>query len=167
MISTNIQKINSEIKKNCELSGRNPEKLVLIGASKSQPIEKIQEAYEAGLKNFGENYLQEAESKIGNLSETIIWHFIGSIQSRKAKKIAELQKKGIVEVKKCDLKWCKVKIKKFNGWINKRDIWGIESPATLPATYFINPKGEIVKSLFRPQTQESLEGVFSDLKEIF
>ena len=48
-----------------------------------------------------------------------------------------------------------------------RDIWGIESPATLPATYFINPKGEIVKSLFRPQTQESLEGVFSDLKEIF
>ena len=48
-----------------------------------------------------------------------------------------------------------------------RDIWGIESPASLPATYFINPKGEIVKSLFRPQTQESLEGVFSDLKEIF
>ena len=47
------------------------------------------------------------------------------------------------------------------------DIWGIESPATLPATYFINPKGEIVKSLLRPQTQESLEGVFSDLKEIF
>ena len=48
-----------------------------------------------------------------------------------------------------------------------RDIWGIESPATLPATYFFNPKGEIVKSLFKPQTQESLEGVFSDLKEIF
>ena len=48
-----------------------------------------------------------------------------------------------------------------------RDIWGIESPATLPATYFINPKGEIVKGLFKPQTQESLEGVFSDLKEIF
>ena len=48
-----------------------------------------------------------------------------------------------------------------------RDIWGIESPATLPATYFINPRGEIVKSLFKPQTQESLEGVFSDLKEIF
>ena len=48
-----------------------------------------------------------------------------------------------------------------------RDIWGIESPATLPATYFINPKGKIVKSLFKPQTQESLEGVFSDLKEIF
>ena len=90
MISTNIQKINSEIKENCELSGKDPEKLVLIGASKSQPVEKIQEAYEAGLKNFGENYLQEAESKIGKLSKTIIWHFIGSVQSRKAKKIAEI-----------------------------------------------------------------------------
>ena len=90
MISTNIQKINSEIKKNCELSGKDPEKLVLIGASKSQSVEKIQEAYEAGLKNFGENYLQEAESKIGKLSKTIIWHFIGSVQSRKAKKIAEI-----------------------------------------------------------------------------
>jgi pyridoxal phosphate enzyme (YggS family) len=90
VISTNIQKIKSEIKKNCELSGKDPEKLVLIGASKSQPVEKIQEAYEAGLKNFGENYLQEAESKIGKLSKTIIWHFIGSVQSRKAKKIAEI-----------------------------------------------------------------------------
>ena len=53
MISTNIQKINSEIKKNCELSGRNPEKLVLIGASKSQPVEKIQEAYETIKKERG------------------------------------------------------------------------------------------------------------------
>ena len=46
-----------------------------------------------------------------------------------------------------------------------RDIWGIESPATLPATYFINPEGEIVQSLFRPQTQESLEDVLRSLKE--
>ena len=47
-----------------------------------------------------------------------------------------------------------------------RDIWGIESPATLPATYFINPKGEIVQSLFRPQTQESLEDILRSLKEV-
>ena len=47
-----------------------------------------------------------------------------------------------------------------------RDIWGIESPATLPATYFINPDGEIVQSLFRPQTQESLEDILGSLKEI-
>ena len=46
-----------------------------------------------------------------------------------------------------------------------RDIWGIESPATLPATYFINPEGEIVQSLFRPQTQETLEDILRSLKE--
>ena len=47
-----------------------------------------------------------------------------------------------------------------------RDIWGIESPATLPATYFINPEGEIVQSLFRPQTQESLEDILGSLKKV-
>lgn len=47
-----------------------------------------------------------------------------------------------------------------------RDVWGIESPATLPATYFINPEGEIVQSLFRPQTQESLEDILRSLKEV-
>lgn len=47
-----------------------------------------------------------------------------------------------------------------------RDIWGIESPATLPATYFINPEGEIVQSLFRPQTQETLEDILRSLKEV-
>ena len=49
---------------------------------------------------------------------------------------------------------------------HQRDIWGIESPATLPATYFINPEGEIVQSLFRPQTQESLEDILRSLKEV-
>ena len=44
----------------------------------------------------------------------------------KSKKIANLHKNVIVEVKKCDIKWCKVKIRNFNGWINKEDIWGIE-----------------------------------------
>ena len=46
-----------------------------------------------------------------------------------------------------------------------RDIWGIESPATLPATYFINPEGELVQSLFRPQTQASLEEILEILKK--
>ena len=48
-----------------------------------------------------------------------------------------------------------------------RDIWGIESPATLPATYFINPNGEIAISLFKPQTQATLENVLGSLKEVF
>jgi len=88
--SENIQKIIRDIKENCNLSKRSVEDVVLIGASKSQTIEKIIIAYEEGIKNFGENYLQEAEEKISKLDQDIIWHFIGSIQSRKAKKIAEI-----------------------------------------------------------------------------
>jgi len=88
--SENIQKIILDIKENCNLSKRSVEDVILIGASKSQTIEKIIVAYEEGIKNFGENYLQEAEEKISKLDQDIIWHFIGSIQSRKAKKIAEI-----------------------------------------------------------------------------
>lgn len=90
MKSENIQKIILDIKENCNLSKRSVEDVTLIGASKSQTIEKIIVAYEEGIKNFGENYLQEAEEKISKLDQDIIWHFIGSIQSRKAKRIAEI-----------------------------------------------------------------------------
>ena len=90
MKSENIQKIILDIKENCNLSKRSFEDVILIGASKSQTIEKIIVAYEEGIKNFGENYLQEAEEKISKLDQDIIWHFIGSIQSRKAKRIAEI-----------------------------------------------------------------------------
>ena len=90
VISQNIDRINLDIVKNCELSGIDPKNVTLIGASKSQSIEKIQEAHLAGLNHFGENYLQEAEEKIQILDERITWHFIGSLQSRKAKRISEI-----------------------------------------------------------------------------
>jgi pyridoxal phosphate enzyme (YggS family) len=63
--------------------------VTLLAASKNQSIEKIKAAYDAGLKVFGESYLQEALEKIAALSSLPIeWHFIGSIQSNKTKKIA-------------------------------------------------------------------------------
>jgi len=48
-----------------------------------------------------------------------------------------------------------------------RDIWGIPTPPAVPATFFINPNGEITTSLFRPQTKEDLHNIFSELKETF
>ena len=90
MISSNLQKINQVIEENCKLSGRKTDEIILIGASKAQTIDSVREAYESGLTHFGENYLQEAEEKIENLSKELVWHYIGSIQSRKAKRIAEI-----------------------------------------------------------------------------
>ena len=60
--------------------------------------------------------------------------------------------------------------KKFNIQVpslitHPRDIWGIQTPPAVPATFFINPKGKIVLSLFRPQTKDALNTIFSELKQ--
>lgn len=59
--------------------------------------------------------------------------------------------------------------KKFNIKVpslvtHPRDIWGIATPPAVPATYFINPNGEIAVSLFRPQTKDSLNTIYIELK---
>jgi PLP dependent protein len=76
--------------KTCNESGRESSEVIAIGASKTQSIQSIREAYEGGITNFGENYLQEAEEKISQLPSGITWHFIGAIQSKKSKKIARM-----------------------------------------------------------------------------
>lgn len=89
-ISEKIIEVNREIKEICKNLDRDVNEITILGASKSQSPENIKEAFNGGIKNFGENYLQEAEPKIKSLQEDITWHFIGSIQTRKAKKIAEI-----------------------------------------------------------------------------
>ena len=79
-----------EIKNICIKSNRDPSQITIIGASKRQTADSIGRAISCGVINFGENFLQEAEPKIRRLSSAPTWHFIGSIQSKKAKKIASL-----------------------------------------------------------------------------
>jgi pyridoxal phosphate enzyme (YggS family) len=76
--------------KTCNESGRESSEVIVIGASKTQSIQSIRQAYEGGITNFGENYLQEAEKKISQLPSDTTWHFIGAIQSKKSKKIARM-----------------------------------------------------------------------------
>ena len=62
----------------------------LIAVSKTKPTSDLQQAIDAGQRHFGENYLQEALDKIDSLkNQNLIWHFIGPIQSNKAKQIAQ------------------------------------------------------------------------------
>ena len=61
--------------------------------------------------------------------------------------------------------------KKFNIQVpslitHPRDIWGIQTPPAVPATFFINPNGELVLSLFRPQTKDALNNILLDLQQI-
>ena len=90
MLSKNINLLKKEINKACLDACRDPKEITLIGASKSQTVENINLAYEGGVSHFGENYLQEAEPKINKISNNVVWHFIGSIQTRKAKRIAQI-----------------------------------------------------------------------------
>ena len=90
MLSDNINLIKNDINQICKNACRNPDEIILMGASKSQTVEQIEQAYDSGVFHFGENYLQEAETKISKIDKNIVWHFIGSIQTRKTKKIARL-----------------------------------------------------------------------------
>lgn len=65
-----------------------PQDVTLVAVSKFQPIEKIMIAYQAGHRDFGENYVQEMCSKYEQLPKDIRWHFIGHLQSNKIKYIA-------------------------------------------------------------------------------
>jgi pyridoxal phosphate enzyme (YggS family) len=73
-------------------SGRQPASVRLIAVSKTQPAAAVREAYAAGQRDFGENYVQELLQKAEELSELseLRWHFIGHLQRNKAKQVAPL-----------------------------------------------------------------------------
>lgn len=71
----------------CRVSGRNPEEVSLIAVSKTKPVSMLQEAYDAGCRDFGENKVQEIMDKIDRLPSDIRWHMIGHLQTNKIKYI--------------------------------------------------------------------------------
>lgn len=88
-IAENISTIRAQITKCAVLSGRAPDSVRLIAVSKTQSAERVREAFVAGQRDFGENYVQEALDKIIALPlPGICWHFIGPIQSNKTREIA-------------------------------------------------------------------------------
>lgn len=89
-IAQNLAEINERIKRSCESVNRDPAGVTLIAVSKTVSIDSIREAYNAGHRHFGESRLQEAQPKIEALPVDIVWHFVGHLQSNKAKKAAQL-----------------------------------------------------------------------------
>ena len=75
----------------CRRSGRRPDEVRLVAVSKTVPVERIREAYESGLREFGENRVQEAEAKRAALSDlSVAWHLMGHLQTNKARLAREL-----------------------------------------------------------------------------
>jgi pyridoxal phosphate enzyme (YggS family) len=67
-----------------------PEGVELIGVAKTRNLEEIQEAVDAGIRNIGENYVQEAERAYQQIGQAVKWHMIGHLQSNKAKKAVRI-----------------------------------------------------------------------------
>jgi PLP dependent protein len=91
-IAANISAVKDRITSAASRSGRNVGDIALMAVSKTQPTERIREAYEAGQRLFGENRVQEFAAKAGALQDlqNAQWHMIGHLQTNKAARTAEL-----------------------------------------------------------------------------
>ncbi|RDL43259.1 YggS family pyridoxal phosphate-dependent enzyme [Marinomonas piezotolerans] len=90
-IAENIAQVKQDIRLNEKRFERDMDSVRLLAVSKTKPISDLEEAYQAGQRLFGENYVQEAVDKHLQLAayQDIEWHFIGPIQSNKSRQIAE------------------------------------------------------------------------------
>lgn len=90
MICHKIQEIEQRLVRACERAGRRREEVLLLGASKYADAEKIREAYQCGVRAFGESRAQDFLKKFEELKDLPIdWHFIGSLQTNKVKYIID------------------------------------------------------------------------------
>lgn len=86
-----LQQVRSKLDAAAQAAGRPVQDVLLLAVSKTFPAEAIREVYAAGQRAFGENYVQELQSKCQQLADLAIeWHFIGPLQSNKSRIVAEL-----------------------------------------------------------------------------
>ena len=92
-IAANLARLNERVARACERCGRSPSEVTLVAVTKTVPVPEIRAAFSAGIRQFGENRVQEAETKFGRLTDIrkeITWHMVGRLQMNKARKTAEL-----------------------------------------------------------------------------
>ena len=91
-IPENVARVRERIAAAARRAGRNPEEVTLMGVSKTFAAERVREAYQTGVRVFGENRVQEFAGKAGALAdlENAEWHMIGHLQTNKAVKAVEL-----------------------------------------------------------------------------
>lgn len=89
-VAANYAAVRRKIDVSAAACGRKKEEILLLAVSKTMPPEDIRTLYEAGVRDFGENRIQELEGKTACLPEDIIWHFIGPLQSNKIRKAVKL-----------------------------------------------------------------------------
>lgn len=87
-LAQRLHQVQENIKRACDNARRDPAEITLVAISKTHTTETIQQAYDLGIRHFGEARWQEAQTKVHTLPADITWHFIGKLQSNKAKAVA-------------------------------------------------------------------------------
>lgn len=89
MIKENVAEVEARIQAACERAGRRREEVTLIAVSKTKPVRDIYEVMETGIKDFGENKVQEMCDKMEMIQQPLNWHMIGHLQRNKVKYIVD------------------------------------------------------------------------------
>ena len=89
MIKENLTEVEANVQTACEKSNRDRKDVTLIAVSKTKPAAMLQEIYDAGVRDFGENKVQEICEKYDQLPHDIRWHMIGHLQRNKVRQIID------------------------------------------------------------------------------
>ena len=89
MIKENLESVHERINRASDKCNRSASDIVLVAVSKTKPVELLREAYDVGVRDFGENYVQEIVEKYDLLPKDIRWHMIGHLQRNKVKYIID------------------------------------------------------------------------------
>ena len=152
VINDRIQAIRSRINAACLRSGRSPESVLLLAVSKRQPLEAIIAAYQCGLRDFAENYAEEAVEKIAALTDYpgINWEMIGHIQSRKAKLVVS----GFRRIQSVD----SVKLASLLNRLNEDQ--------SIEVLLEVNVSGEASKGGFEAVNEQDKQVLLSTVREL-
>ena len=89
-VAGNCERIREQVAQAARRGGRDPQAVRIIAASKTKPVDLIEQAIGAGMTDIGENYVQEAADKIARISAPVTWHMIGHLQRNKAGRAVEI-----------------------------------------------------------------------------
>jgi pyridoxal phosphate enzyme (YggS family) len=145
-LEENFRKVRERIEAACGRAGREPNEVIVVAVSKSQPPEAVQAAAHLGQLIFGENRVQEAKAKVPLCSERVRWHMIGHLQSNKARDAVGL----FSMVESVDSLHLAEELEK----------WADKQAKTLPILLEINIAGESSKFGYNP------EAVLRELRQI-
>ena len=89
MLAVNLQNVENKICEACKKAGRSREDVTLIAVSKTKPVSMLKEVYDLGIRDFGENKVQELTDKTPQLPSDLRWHMIGHLQRNKVKQVID------------------------------------------------------------------------------